>query len=107
MLVGSGGGFISVDSAALETMAGQIRSVGGATSSARGSFSGASSAAEACPAPAGGSFAMIQSLLSGALALLADSSVLLSQNTTSAAMAYAGTDAAQMPGSIESCPAVP
>lgn len=107
MLAGSGGGSISVESAALESMAGQIANVAGGTSSARGSFSGAGSSADGCQDPAAGSFSMLQALLSGALGMLADCSQLLSGNTASAAAAYAGTDAAQMPGSIESCPAGP
>jgi hypothetical protein len=107
MLLGNGGGSISVESAALEAMAGQIANVSAGTSSARGSFSGAAGSADGCQAPAAGSFAMLQSLLAGALTLLDDSSVLLSRNTASAAVAYAATDAAQMPGSIESCQAVP
>jgi hypothetical protein len=107
MLVGSGGGSISVESAALESMAGQIANVARATSSARGSFGGAAGSAGGCQDPAAGSFTMLQSLLSGALGMLDDCSALLSGNTASAAAAYAGTDAAQMPGVIESCPAVP
>ncbi len=107
MLVGSGGGSISVESAALEAMAAQVSSVAAGTSSARGSLSGAASAASGCQEPAAGTFSLLQSLLAGALACLDECSVSLSNATTSASGAYTGTDATQMPGTIRSCPAAP
>jgi hypothetical protein len=107
MLVGSGGGSISVESAALETMGAKIAGVAGSTSSARGSLSGAASSAAGCQDPAAGSFSLLQALLEGALACLEDSAVSLSRATSSAAIAYTTTDVTQMPMSIQGCPAAP
>ena len=102
-----GGGAISVESAALEAMAAQVSSAAAGTSSARGSLSGAASAAAGCQEPAAGTFLLLQSLLAGALACLDECAASLSSATSSASGAYTVTDATQMPGTIESCPAAP
>jgi hypothetical protein len=105
MLVGDGGGStISVESAALETMAGQIMRVSTSTSSTRGSLGGAQGAAAGCPEPAAGAFTLLQSLLSGALGCLDECSTSLSRATSSASAAYTTTDTTQLP---MSCPAGP
>jgi hypothetical protein len=104
MLVGAGGGSISVDAAALETMAGQIMRVATSTSSTRGSLAGAANAAAGCKDPAAGSFTLLQSLLTGALGCLDNCSTSLSRATSSGSAAYTTTDTTQMP---MSCPAVP
>lgn len=105
MLVGSGGGSISVETAALDTMAGQIARVAGSTGSARGSLAGAAGAADGCAEPAAGSYALLQSLLSGALACLDEAGQSLSRATSGASAAYQTTDVTQMPMSVRSCPA--
>jgi len=105
MLVGDGGGStISVDTAALQTMSGQIMRVSTSTSSTRGSLAGAADAAAGCQEPASGAFSLLQSLLSGALGCLDDCSASLSRATSSASAAYTTTDTTQMP---MSCPAGP
>ena len=106
MLPGGGGGAISVDAAALDTMASQVMSVASSTSSARGSLNGAAGAADGCQDPAAGAYTLLQSLLAGALSCLDDCAVSLSRATTSGASAYVTTDVTQMPMSL-SCPAVP
>jgi hypothetical protein len=107
MLAGSGGGSISVESAALESMAARLSGVAASTSSTRGSLSGAASAAAGCQDPAAGSFSLMQTLLAGAVACLDDCSATLSSATSSAAAAYTATDVTQMPLSLRSCPAAP
>ena len=107
MLAGSGGGSISVESAALDTMAGQIARVAVGTGSTRGSVSGAAGAADGCENPAAGSYALLQSLLTGALACLDEAAQSLSRATSGASVAYQTTDVTQMPMSVRSCPAVP
>jgi hypothetical protein len=107
MLVGSGGGSISVESAALDTMAGQIASVAGGTGSTRGSVAGAAGAADGCENPAARSYALLQSLLAGALACLDEAAQSLSRATSGASVAYQTTDVTQMPMSVRSCPAAP
>jgi hypothetical protein len=105
MLIGSGGGAISVDPAAVDAMAAGISSVAGSTSSVRGSLAGAADAAAGCQDPAQGAFSLLQSLLTGALGCLDDCAVRLSSATSSGSLAYTGTDTAQMPMTIEGCPA--
>ncbi len=106
-LVGAGGGAIMVDSAAIESMAAAISGVAASTSSVRGSLSGAADAAARCQDPAAGAFSLLQSLLTGALGCLDDCAVRLSGATTSGSLAYTGTDAVQMPMTIEGCRAAP
>jgi hypothetical protein len=105
MLIGAGGGAITVDAAAIEAMAAGISSVAGSTSSVRGSLSGAADAAAGCQDPAAGAFSLLQSLLTGALGCLDDCATRLSSATSSGSLAYTGTDTAQMPMTIEGCPA--
>jgi hypothetical protein len=107
MLVGSGGGSISVESAALDTMAGQVARVASGTASARGGLAGAAGAADGCAQPAAGSYALLQSLLTGALACLDECAQSLSRATSGASAAYETTDVTQMPMSVRSCPAAP
>jgi hypothetical protein len=107
MLIGGGGGSISVEPAAVDAMAARISGVASSTSGVRGSLSGAADAAAGCQDPASGSYSLLQSLLMGALGCLDDCSLVLSRATTSASGAYAGTDAAQMPMTVQSCPAAP
>ena len=103
MLVGTGGGStISVETAALETMAAQISRVAGGTSSARGSIAGTATAAAGCADPAAGSYELLQRMLSSALACLDVGAGALSRATISASGAYVTTDSAAM-----SCPAQP
>ncbi|HET9893582.1 MAG TPA: hypothetical protein VFQ44_01365 [Streptosporangiaceae bacterium] len=103
MLVGSGGA-ISVDPGAIDALAAQISSVAGSTSSVRGSLSGAADAAAGCKDPAAGAFSLLQSLLTGAMACLDDCALRLSSATASGSLAYTGTDAGQMPMTIEGHP---
>ena len=105
MLVGSGGGAISVDTAAIDAMATQISGVAGSTSSTRGSLSGAAGAAAGCQDPAAGTFALMQSMVTGALACLDDCATRLSSATLSGSIAYSGTDATAVQGTISSQPA--
>lgn len=107
MLIGGGGGSISVEPAVLDAMAKRISGAASSTGSARGNFSGAASAADGCAEPAAGSFGRLQSLLAGALAVLDASCGTLSQATAGAATAYQTTDASQMPMTIQACPSVP
>lgn len=93
MLVGSGGGTISVETAALDALSSQIASVVSGTSSTRGGLDGAAGAAAGCQDPAGSSFQHLQSMLTGALACLESCSTALNRATTSAAIAYETTDA--------------
>lgn len=93
MLVGSGGGTISVEAAALDALSGRIAAVTSGTSSARGGMAGAAGAAAGCQSPAAGSFERLQSLLTGALACLEGCGTALNRATTSAAVAYETTDA--------------
>jgi hypothetical protein len=93
MLVGSGGGTISVETAALDALSAQIANVASNTSSTRGGLGGAAGSAAGCQDPAGGSFQRLQSLLTGALACLEGCSTALNRATTSAAIAYETTDA--------------
>jgi hypothetical protein len=106
MLIG-GGGVISVDSAEIDAMAAGISQVAGSTSSVRGSLSGAAHAAAGCQDPAAGAFSLLQSMLTGALGCLDDCASRLSSATSSGSLAYTGTDTAQMPMTIEGCPAAP
>jgi hypothetical protein len=105
MLVGSGGGAISVDTAALDAMATQISGVAGSTSSIRGSLGGAAGAASGCQDPAAGAFALLQSMVVGALGCLDDCATRLSSATSSGSFAYSGTDATAVQGTISSQPA--
>ncbi|HEY1621449.1 MAG TPA: hypothetical protein VGG25_27745 [Streptosporangiaceae bacterium] len=107
MLIGGGGGPISVEPAAVEAMAARISGVASSTSGVRGSLSGAAGAAAGCQDPASGSYHLLQSLLVGALGCLDDCALQLGRATASASGAYAGTDAAQMPMTIQGCPAAP
>ena len=103
MLPGDGGGSaIWVETAALETMAGQISRVAGGTSSARGSVAGTASAAAGCADPAAGAYELLQRMLASALGTLDVCAGSLSRATISASGAYTTTDAAAM-----SCPAQP
>jgi hypothetical protein len=104
---GGGGGSISVDPSALDTLAAQISGVTSGTSSTRGQVAGAASAAAGCQDPAAGSFARLQSLLAGALTCLDECSVSISKATSAAAAAYVTTDTTQIPMTINSCPAGP
>jgi hypothetical protein len=96
MLIGAGGGAITVDAAAIEAIAAAISGVAGSTSSVRGSLSGAADAAAGCQDPAAGAFS---------LGCLDDCATRLSSATSSGSLAYTGTDTAQMPMTIEGCPA--
>lgn len=93
MLVGSGGGTISVETAALDALSAQIANVACGTSGTRGGLAGAAGAAVGCQDPAGSSFHRLQSLLTGALACLEGCCGALNRATTSAAVAYETTDA--------------
>jgi uncharacterized protein YukE len=92
-----GGGSISVEPAALEAMAAQIMTVSTGTSSARGGLAAAAVAAAGCQQPAAGSFALLQKMLDSALGTLDIAASALSRTTSSAATAYAVTDATQFP----------
>ena len=105
MLIGGGGGAISVDTAAVDGMAAQISGVASSTSSVRGNLAGANGAAAGCQDPASGAFALLQSLITGALGCLDDCASTLSSATSSGSLAYTGTDAAQIPMTVEGCPA--
>jgi len=107
MLVGSGGGAISVDTAAIDAMATQISGVAGNTSSIRGSLAGAADAAAGCQDPAAGTFSLLQSMVTGALSCLDDCATRLSSATSSGSIAYSGTDATAMPGTITTGQAAP
>lgn len=107
MLVGSGGGAISVDTAAIDAMATQISGVAGSTSSIRGGVGGAAGAASGCQDPAAGAFSLMQSMLVGALGCLDDCATRLSSATSSGSIAYSGTDATAMPGAITNGQATP
>jgi len=107
MLIGSGGGTISVDSAAIDAMATQISGVASSTSSLRGSLTSAADAAAGCQDPAAGAFSLLQSMLTGALGCLDDCASRLSSATSSGSIAYSGTDATQIPMTIQGCPAAP
>lgn len=100
-----GGGSISVDPSAVDAIAAQIGSVATSTSSVRGSMSGAAGAAAGCEDPAASEFALLQSLLTGALGCLDDCGLRLSSATKSGSLAYSGTDAVQMPMTVQGCPA--
>lgn len=103
MFVSDGGGStISVDPAALDTMAAQIGRVASGTASVRGSFAGTASAAAGCADPAIGSYELLQRLLASALGSLDVCAGSLSHATVSASGAYVTTDAGAM-----SCPAQP
>jgi hypothetical protein len=107
MLVGSGGGSISVEPAAVQAMAARISSISASTSSVHGSVSGASGAAAGCQDPAGGAFARMQSVVLAALGALDDCSTMLSQTVANGVDAYVVTDDTQIPGANLSCPANP
>lgn len=93
----SDGGSISVEPAALRDMAARVAGIASSTSSARGSLSGASSAAAGCDDPAASAFARLQYMLTQALGALDDCSTMISKAVASGAEAYVATDAAQMP----------
>jgi hypothetical protein len=93
------GGSISVDPAALDTLAAQTTRVAGSTSATRGQFGAAASAAAGCAEPAAGAFSLLQSLISGALSCLDTCSGSLGQAVSGAASAYVCTDVTQMPAS--------
>jgi len=105
MLIGSGGGAISVDTAAIDAMATQISGVAGNTSSTRGSLAGAADASAGCQDPAAGAFSLLHSMVVGALGCLDDCATKLSSATSSGSIAYLGTDATSMPMTIEGQPA--
>jgi uncharacterized protein YukE len=107
MLVGSGGGSISVEPAAIQAMAARVSSIAASTSSVHGSVSGATGAAAGCQDPAAGSFARMQSVVLSALAALDDCSTMLGQAVANGVEAYVVTDDTQMPGATLSCPANP
>jgi hypothetical protein len=107
MLVGSGGGAISVDTAAIDAMATQISGVAGNTSSVRGSLAGAADAAAGCQDPAAGTFSLLQSMVTGALSCLDDCATRLSSATSSGSIAYSGTDATAVQGAITTGQATP
>jgi uncharacterized protein YukE len=97
MLPGGGGGStISVETAALDTMAGQISRIAGDTSSARGGLGHAAGAAAGCQEPAADTFTRLQTLLSGAMQCLDDCSLALARAVSQASAAYVTTDATQM-----------
>lgn len=95
MIVGDGS--ISVDPAVLEALAAGASRVAGATSATRGHFAAATSAAAGCDEPAAGSFAVLQSLISGAMSCLDDCAVALGRAVGNAAGAYVCTDENQIP----------
>src|SRR5580658_2611140 len=101
------GGGISVEPTVLDEMAGKFARVAVSTGSVRGSVSGAASAAAGCAGPAAGAYARLESLLGAALSGLDVCSAALSWATSSAAVAYAATDAAQFPQVTPGCPAAP
>jgi hypothetical protein len=105
MLVGSGGGSISVEPAAVRAMAARITSISASTSSVHGSVSGAGGAAAGCQAAA--AFARMQSVVVSALGALDDCSTMLGQAVANGVEAYVVTDDTQIPGANLSCPANP
>jgi hypothetical protein len=97
MLVSDGGGgVISVEPVTLSALAAKVTTAAAGTSSARGSFAGAASAASGCQDPAAGSYARLQSILGDALAALDYSSAGLGRAVVAACESYVGTDNAQM-----------
>ena len=106
MLIGSGGGAISVEPAAIQAMAARVTSIAASTSSVHGSVSGADGAAAGCQDPAAAAFVRMQLTVVSALAALGDCSTMLSQAVANGAEAYVATDDTQMPAQL-SCPAGP
>jgi hypothetical protein len=92
----AGGGSIQVDPASLDALSGQIATVAGGTSSARGGLARAADAAAGCQEPAAFTFTRLQTLLSGSMELLDLCSTSLSRAVSSAASAYVTTDVTQM-----------
>jgi uncharacterized protein YukE len=107
MLVGDGGGSISVEPAAIQAMAARVSAIAGSTSSVHGSVGSAAGAAAGCQDPAAAAFVRMQLTLVSALAALDDCSTMLSQAVANGAEAYVTTDDTQMPGTQLSCPAGP
>ncbi len=99
MLTSGGGGPISVEPAALETMAARLASIAAGTASARGSSAPSASAVAGCPGAAAGSFARMHATLDDAMAQLEMCASALSRALSSGAAAYVITDATQMPAS--------
>jgi uncharacterized protein YukE len=99
MIVGSGGGSISVEPAAVRAMAARVSSIAVSTSSVHGSVSGSAGAAAGCQDPAAAGFARMQSVVVAALAALGDCSTMLSQAVANGVEAYVATDDSQMPAS--------
>jgi uncharacterized protein YukE len=99
MLVGSGGGSISVEPAAVRAMAARVSSIAASTSSVYGSVSGAGGAAAGCQDPAAASFVRMQNTVISALAALGDCSTMLGQAVANGVEAYVTTDDTQMPAS--------
>jgi uncharacterized protein YukE len=95
MIIGDGG--ISVDPAALESLASSTSRVAGSMSATRGKLAAAASAAAGCQEPAAGAFDALQSLISGAMSCLDDCAVALSRAVGGAANAYVCTDETQIP----------
>jgi uncharacterized protein YukE len=106
MLIGSGGGSISVEPAAVRAMAARVNSIAASTSSVHGSVSGTAGAAAGCQDPAAASFARMQSVVVSALAALGDCSTMLGQAVANGVEAYVTTDDSAMPATL-SCPANP
>lgn len=107
MIIGSGGGAISVEPAAVRAMAARVSSIAASTSSVHGSVSAAAGAAAGCQDPAAAAFVRMQFTVVSALAALDDCSTMLSQAVASGAEAYVVTDDTQMPGPELSRPANP
>jgi uncharacterized protein YukE len=95
MLVGGGGGSISVEPAVLDAASAKVAGIASSTSSVRGSLAGAVSAAAGCQDPAASSYARLQSVLADAMACLDECSTMLSQAVASGAQAYVATDNSQ------------
>jgi hypothetical protein len=107
MIVGGGGGSISVEPAAVQAMAARVSSIAASTSSVHGSVSGSAGAAAGCQDPAAGGFSRMQSVVVAALAALGDCSTMLGQAVANGVEAYVTTDDNQMPATNLSCPANP
>jgi hypothetical protein len=99
MEVSAGGGSISVEPAALETLSARISGAERETTSARGALGGSAGAAAAAAGqePAAAAYARLHTLLAGAVTMLGEGSGALSRAVGQAAAAYVSTDTAVMP----------
>jgi hypothetical protein len=107
MSFASDGGPLSVEPAALEEMGTRTSRAAENVGSARGSLSGATSAADGCAGQVAGSFGRLQSLLDVVLVAVDNSAAELGRTTSAAAGAYVTTDNSVFPGAAPGCPATP